>query len=71
MIMEHLKSIDELKGIVETIDCINLESREKVNRPMTFVSFKVDIPRQYYDIIADPEIWHFEGEDKLTVEKFS
>lgn len=66
-IMNHLKSNDDLNHIVPDIKCTRLT---KKGQRLTFVSFKLEVPRHHYDIIADPAIWRVNGEDKLTIEEF-
>lgn len=53
-IMSHLESNDDLKHIIPNIVCKKLA---KKNRRMSFVSFKLVVPRHHYDIIVAPEIW--------------
>jgi len=67
-ILNHLKGFKDLEHIVGGIKCTKLV--KKNNLPLTFVSFKLDIPRHHYDLIANPALWLSEGERKVTVKEF-
>lgn len=66
-IMNILKSNDDLKHIVPNIVCTKLASERK---KVSFVSFKLDVPRHHYDIIVNPAIWRTNGKDEITVKDF-
>lgn len=66
-IIDHLKSNSDLEHIVPNIVCTRLAGNRK---DLDFVSFKLDVPRHHYDIVTDPAIWQFKGEDKITIEEF-
>lgn len=66
-IMHHLESNDDLKHIVPAITCTKLASKK---RYVTFVSFKLDVPRHHYDIVVNPKIWQTNGKDELTINEF-
>lgn len=68
-IMNHLKSNDDLKHIVPNIECTKLSSMRK-NQRISFVSFKLDVPRHHYDIIVNPDIWKIDGKDEITIKDF-
>lgn len=67
-IMSHLGLNDELKHIVPNIKCTKLT--KKRSTALTFVSFKLDVPRHHYDIIVNPEIWQMDGKDDITIKEF-
>lgn len=66
-IMRHLQSNDDLTFIVPDIFCTKLA---KKNRRISFVSFKLDVPRHHFDTISDPAIWQTNGKNELTVKEF-
>lgn len=66
-IMGLLQSVDDLKYIVPNIVCTKLSGKRK-NRSLSFVSFKLDVPRHHFDIVA--EYWRTSGKDELTVTEF-
>lgn len=66
-IIGHLESNDDLKCIVPQIVCTKLVGK---NRRVSFVSFKLDVPRHHFDTIANPEIWPMNGKDVITVKEF-
>lgn len=68
-IMRHLKSNDDLKHIVPNIKCSKL-LRINHHHPLTFVSFKLDVPRHHYDIITAPSIWQIDGKNPFTIKEF-
>ena len=55
-IMDLLSENDDLKQIIDSVNVISLASKRK-NHKLTFVSFKIDIPRQHYNQIADSDVW--------------
>lgn len=69
-IKNYLKSIDDLKHIVQNIGCTKLMSDKRKNRRLSFVSFKLDVPRHHFDIISDPKIWQINGKNELTIKEF-
>ena len=68
-VMEVLKGNDNLKNVMEGVKVKSLAStrKDKKDREMTFVSFKIDIPRQNYDIFVTSDVWK---EGNLTVKEF-
>ena len=66
-IMSHLESNADLTHIISGIVCNKLARK---NRKISFVSFKLDVPRHHFDIIVDPKIWQMNGKDELTVKEF-
>lgn len=66
-IVNHLKSNDDLKHIIPGIVCTKLV---KKNRRVSFVSFKLDVPRHHYDIVVNPAIWPSNGTNKMTINEF-
>lgn len=66
-IMSHLESIDDLKHIIPNIVCTKLAGK---NRRLSFVSFKLDVPRHHFDIIVNPSIWQMNGKDEITIKDF-
>lgn len=68
-VINHLNSIDDLKQIVPNIKCTKLGSKRR-NVPLSFVSFKLDVPRHHFDIIVNPANWQTNGKDELIVKEF-
>lgn len=66
-IMSHLESNENLKHIVPNIVCTKLV---KKNQRLSFVSFKLDVPRHHFDIVINPEIWQMNGKDEVTLKEF-
>lgn len=52
------------------IVCTKLAPNKSKNRRLSFVSFKLDVPRHHFDIIADPALWQTDTEDEITVTEF-
>lgn len=68
-ILNHLKSIDDLKHIVPGIECTKLVSNKK-NRRISFVSFKLDVPRHHYEMVTDPKHWQMNDGVSITIQEF-
>lgn len=72
-IMDILKEKDDLKHIIGEVNVISLASKRK-NQKLTFVSFKIDIPRLHYDQIANSDVWNIGENDSnkapLIVKEF-
>jgi len=68
-IMKYLNGFEELKHITDGIKCTKLVKKNK-KWPLTFVSFKLDIPRQHYGMVANPTIWLTKGEKRIIVKEF-
>lgn len=66
-ILAHLEANEDLKHIAPNITCKKLARK---NQRVTFVSFKLDVPRHHYDIIVNPAIWPKNGSDEITIKEF-
>jgi hypothetical protein len=66
-VISHLESNDDLKFIVPNVVCKILKGRQQ---RVSFVSFRLDVPRHHYDILVNPVIWQKNGKDVLTVSEF-
>lgn len=72
-IMDLFMENDDLKHITDSVNVISLASKRK-NQKLTFVSFKIDVPRQYYDQISNSNVWNMDENDsnseRLIVKEF-
>lgn len=66
-IIGHLESNDDLKFIVPDIVCTKLV---RINHRVSFVSFKLDVPRHHFDTIVNPDIWPMNDNDEFVVKEF-
>lgn len=66
-ITKLLESNADLKHIVPNIKCTKLV---KKNRRVNFVSFKLDVRRDQFDIVMTSSVWQSDGNVKLTVKEF-
>lgn len=56
-IISHLKSFGFIRELADKINCTKLIS-DKVNQNrLSFVSFKLFVPEEYYNLVADNSIW--------------
>ncbi|XP_031637005.1 uncharacterized protein LOC116349613 [Contarinia nasturtii] len=55
-ITDHLKS-HQCYSVVGDLKVIKLVSQNKDTRKLSFVSFKIEVPNHYFDIIMDSSIW--------------
>lgn len=65
-IIDHLKERSNTSNFADQINCYKLKPRKRSVNSITFVSFKLEIPRQYFDIVADPAVWP----EELTINEF-
>lgn len=71
-IISHLKSFGVIREFIDKINCVKLIS-DKVNQnKLSFVSFKLFVPDEYFNLVADKSIWpqgisvkEFENRSKL------
>lgn len=68
-IMDILNGNADLKHIAPNIKCTKLLSKNH-RAPLTFVSFKLDVPRFHYDIVASPAVWHVDGRAPISIKEF-
>lgn len=69
-ILNHLKSIDDLKHIAPGIVCTKLLSNTIKNGRISFVSFKLDLGRQHYEMVIDPAYWPMNDGKSITIQEF-
>lgn len=56
-IISHLKSFGFIREFADKINCVKLIS-DKVNQnKLSFVSFKLFVPDEFYNLVADKSIW--------------
>lgn len=56
-IISHLKSFGFIREFADKINCVKLIS-DKVNQSkLSFVSFKLFVPDEFYNLVADKSIW--------------
>lgn len=56
-IISHLKSFGSIREFVDRIKCVKLIS-EKVNQnKLSFVSFKILVPGEYFNLVAEQSVW--------------
>lgn len=68
-IMKFLMSKEDLHQVARNIKCTKLLNNKRKNR-VTFVSFKLDVPRHYFSLISDPTLWQINGADEFTITEF-
>lgn len=56
-IMDHLNLFEHIKPLTKNFNVSKLVKHKPGKLPLTFVSFKIDVPRQYFDKVADQNIW--------------
>lgn len=58
-IITHLNTFEHLQHITNEFTCTKLVKRNrfKSKLPLTFVSFRLDVPRQHYDTVAAQHMW--------------
>lgn len=69
-IVQHLRNNETTKHVANEIVCTKLLSSRFNKKYLTFVSFKLDVPRQYYDLFANPEIWNVDNDVEFTIKEF-
>lgn len=66
-ILKHIKSIANFRVLADKIKCIKLMSDRKNPKNIHFVSFKLDVPSEYFSSFLDPSIWP----SGITAKEFS
>lgn len=56
-IISHLKSFGFIREIADKINCTKLVSAKVKQNKLSFVSFKLFVPDEYYNLVADNSIW--------------
>ena len=56
-IIQHLKSLNLDKSLIDRIVVAKLVPPNKESNRFSFVSFKLQVPIEYYDVIAHPNVW--------------
>lgn len=56
-IIGHLRSRIKTRKLVNKIKCTKLMSDRKNPKKLHFVSFKIDVPSEYFEQFIDPSIW--------------
>lgn len=63
-IIDHLNKYDFIRDFLGDIKCTKLVSQKRSLTSLHFVSFKLDIPQQHFEIVADSNIWPVDIEVK-------
>lgn len=69
-ILNHLNSIEDLKYIAPDIKCTKLINSKKRNQRISFVSFKLDVQRHYYDMVVNPAHWPTNDGVAIKIQEF-
>jgi hypothetical protein len=69
-VIDYLKQIDQLKEVASDITCTRLMTKNIRKRRLTFVSYRINIPRQHYHLIENPDIWIGSDGSKLEFMEF-
>lgn len=56
-IIEHLKKFDVINDVLDKINCTRLVNRNVKSNKLTFVSFKIDVPEENFDILMKTDFW--------------
>lgn len=56
-IIEHLKKFDVISDVLDKISCTRLVNRNVKSNKLTFVSFKIDVPEDNFDILMKTDFW--------------
>lgn len=54
-IVDHLRNHNFTKGFADKTSCVKLVRNNQ--KKLSFVSFKIDVPEQFYNVISDPALW--------------
>lgn len=68
-ILKFLSGHVVTKNIVDSLKCTKLVRKNR-KQPLNFVSFKLDIPRQHYDLVSNPVLWQTTGPDNVIFKEF-
>ena len=69
-VMRYLGQVESVKHIVPDITCTRLMTNKKRKHRLTFVSFRIDVPRQSYELFANPEVWKCTNGQELEIKEF-
>lgn len=80
-ILSHLHSIKSLSSIMDKIECVKLVKKKMKMDKLTFVSFKIVVPKRYVTFLTHKSVWpsgltveHFNGKTpptaKIDIKKF-
>lgn len=56
-IIGHLKKFDVISDVLDKIICTRLVNRSIKSNKLTFVSFKIDVPEDKFDILMNTDFW--------------
>lgn len=56
-IINHLNSFDFINKFSGDIKCIKLVKKKRNEKSHSFVSFKLEIPDEFFELVADSNIW--------------
>ena len=56
-IIDHLNLFEHIKPLTNDFSVSKLVKQNSGKLPLTFVSFKIDVPRQYFNKVANRKIW--------------
>ena len=56
-IIDHLNLFEHIKPLTNDFSISKLVKQNPGKLPLTFVSFKIDVPRQYFNKVANRKIW--------------
>lgn len=68
-IANHIKSNSSLYKVVGDLKCTKLVRNNQNINKLSFVSFKIEVPKRYYGVIMDPSVWPHDVRVKDFVDK--